>query len=90
MFVEDGHDLIKKRMQLPHPQSHYVQHGGAFSSFSRYGNFRWFILDLENTTKKNHLMRVIQARPLPTILLPAAVTTVVSFPLKMIKIKTRS
>ena len=50
-----------------------------------------FILDLMNTTKENYPMRVIQAHPLPTILLPAAVTTLVDFPLKMIKFNvTRS
>ena len=51
----------------------------------------WFILDLINTTKENYPIRVIQAHPLPTILLPAAVTTLVSFWLKTINLKvTRS
>ena len=44
-----------------------------------------------NAKKENYLMRIIQAHPLPTILLPAAITTLVSFRLKMIKLKvTRS
>ena len=51
----------------------------------------WFILDLMNTTNEYYLMRVIQAHSLPTILLPATVTTLVSFRLKMIKLnETRS